>query len=84
MASDAEAFVEFVNRSPSPFHAVDTCIEQLRAAGFSRLSEREEWSIQPGGKYFLTRNESAIVSLEEILLLLLLFNKGEVKKKDQK
>ena len=34
----------------------------LLAAGFERLSERVEWALRPGGRYFFTRNYSTIVA----------------------
>ena len=36
--------------------------EQLIAAGFQLLSENEEWDLQPGGRYFFTRNMSSLVA----------------------
>lgn len=57
------AFLSFINKSPSPFHAVHETIAQLSAAGFKPLREEESWkdAIVPGGKYYVTRNQSAIV-----------------------
>jgi aspartyl aminopeptidase len=57
-------FLEFVNSSPSPYHAVRSAITRLEAAGFSKISERNPWAatIRPGGKYYLTRNGSSIVA----------------------
>ncbi|KAK1607832.1 hypothetical protein QYE76_031505 [Lolium multiflorum] len=55
--------IDFLNASPTAFHAVDEAKRQLKAAGFAHLSEREEWTgLQPGGKYFFTRNHSALVA----------------------
>lgn len=34
----AQAFVEFVNASPTPFHAVQESVLRLEKAGFMRLS----------------------------------------------
>lgn len=56
----ARGFVEFVNASPSPFHAVEQSAKRLSAAGFSRLHETDPWHLKRGGKYYLTRNESTI------------------------
>lgn len=36
--------------------------EQLIAAGFHLLSENDEWDLQPGGRYFFTRNMSSLVA----------------------
>lgn len=58
----AHEFLRFVDASPSPFHAVHTVSEMLRAAGFEQLHERDAWgSLRPNGKYFVTRNQSALV-----------------------
>jgi aspartyl aminopeptidase len=41
----------------------DEAKRQLKAAGFAQLSEREEWTgLEPGRKYFFTRNHSALVA----------------------
>ncbi|KAI8908507.1 peptidase M18 [Gorgonomyces haynaldii] len=59
----AKEFLKFVDASPSPFHAVKTSIEHLTAAGFTEIFERDSWSnLVPGGKYFFTRNRSAIIA----------------------
>ncbi len=60
--SRAKAFVDFVNKSPSPFHAVQTVASRLSSAGFTELSEKDSWKIAKEGKYFVTRNNSAIVA----------------------
>jgi aspartyl aminopeptidase len=58
------AFLSFINKSPSPFHAVHETIQTLSAAGFKPLREEESWkdAIHPGGKYYVTRNQSAIIA----------------------
>ncbi|KAF2738404.1 peptidase M18, aminopeptidase I [Polyplosphaeria fusca] len=60
----ADDFLSFVNASPTPFHAVKSAKERLEKAGFTQIKERDPWSstLQPGGKYFLTRNGSTIVA----------------------
>jgi aspartyl aminopeptidase len=54
--------IEFLNASPSPFHATNNVATLLRQSGFIELSERENWNIQKAGKYFVTRNSSALVA----------------------
>lgn len=40
----------------------DEAKRRLRSAGYHQLSEREPWKLQPGNKYFFTRNHSTIVA----------------------
>eukprot|EP00013_Stygamoeba_regulata_P024008 CAMPEP_0177655514 /NCGR_PEP_ID=MMETSP0447-20121125/15016_1 /TAXON_ID=0 /ORGANISM="Stygamoeba regulata, Strain BSH-02190019" /LENGTH=452 /DNA_ID=CAMNT_0019159455 /DNA_START=17 /DNA_END=1375 /DNA_ORIENTATION=- len=56
----ARAFLEFVNASPTPFHAVEECKRRLVGAGFQLLTEDGEWKIQAGKKYFFHRNYSTL------------------------
>ncbi|CAI7797796.1 unnamed protein product [Closterium sp. NIES-53] len=58
----ATELVEFLNRSWTAFHAVDECRQRLLKAGYQQLSEREEWRLETGGKYFFTRNYSTIAA----------------------
>ncbi|KFY64115.1 hypothetical protein V497_01817 [Pseudogymnoascus sp. VKM F-4516 (FW-969)] len=57
-------FLDFLTSSPTPFHAVQSAIHRLESAGFTPITERTSWSstLQPGGKYYLTRNGSSIVA----------------------
>lgn len=64
MATDSVAsdLIDFLNASPTAFHAVDEAKKRLKAAGFEHISEREDWSLEAGKKYFFTRNHSTIVA----------------------
>lgn len=54
--------VDFLTASPTPFHAVDQMALRLAHVGFARLHEADPWVIEPGGRYFTTRNDSSIVA----------------------
>ncbi|KAL0473464.1 aspartyl aminopeptidase [Neurospora intermedia] len=60
----AYGFLDFVNASPTPYHAVATSAALFEKAGFKLIRERDNWAsvVQPGGKYYLTRNGSSIVA----------------------
>ncbi|EWC43491.1 aspartyl aminopeptidase [Drechslerella stenobrocha 248] len=60
----AQGLVDFINASPTPFHAVETAKKALLKAGFNEIRERDAWAgkVSSGGKYFLTRNGSSIVA----------------------
>ena len=53
---------QFLADATTPFHAVAQMVSQLKSAGYSRLTDDEQWNIEPGGRYFLTRNDSSIVA----------------------
>lgn len=54
--------LEFLRRSPTPFHAVATMREALDDAGFLALDEAERWALEPNGRYYVVRNDSSIVA----------------------
>ena len=59
----AGQYLDFINASPSQFHAVATTVKQLESEGFVQVCEKEaEWNIKAGGKYFYTRNQSSLVA----------------------
>ncbi len=54
--------IDFLDRSPSSFHAVANMAETLNEAGFERLSEGGSWELKAGGSYYVTRNGSALIA----------------------
>lgn len=61
MAS-ALRFRDFLNASPSPFHAVSNVAEILRTNGFTELLEGDKWAVRPSAKHFVVRNGSSIIA----------------------
>jgi len=61
---NAKKLIDFVAKSPSPFHAVESAKQRLVNAGFQQIYEKDSWkgALKPNGKYFFTRNQSAIVA----------------------
>ena len=57
-----ERFLTFTEQSPTAFHAVANLKELLRAASFRELREKDPWLVDAGGRYFVTRNDSAIIA----------------------
>ena len=52
----------FLDKSRSVYHAAALLKETLEKAGYCRLQETEDWQIKAGGKYYLMRNDSAVVA----------------------
>ena len=57
-----ESFLNFVEQSPTAFHAVANLKEELLSSGFRELKEKDPWLVDGGGKYFVTRNGSALIA----------------------
>lgn len=58
----AERLISFISSSPTMFHAVENISRKLANDGFVRLNEWDEWNIEKGGKYFVTRNGSSLIA----------------------
>lgn len=58
----AQALLDFIDHSPSPWHAVETVANQLKAHGFKNLRENEPWQFKQGGKYFVVRDGGSIIA----------------------
>lgn len=58
----ARDLLDFIDASPSPWHAVETLVQRLTAHHYTPLDEREEWTLQPGGKHYLIRGDSSLIA----------------------
>ncbi|QLD11118.1 M18 family aminopeptidase [Microbacterium oleivorans] len=56
----AEDLADFVAASPSSFHAAAEVARRLTEAGFTALSETEQWPDQPGGRYLVVRDGAVL------------------------
>ena len=60
----SEELLDFLQKSPTAFHAVENIKEELNKEGFVELLEGKPWKMTPGGKYYVTRNNSSIIALK--------------------
>ena len=58
----SEQLIEFIDKSPTCFHAVKTMSDMLREEGFTELRENQKWHIEKGGRYFVARNGSSLIA----------------------
>lgn len=58
----AKELLEFIEKSPSCFHAVKTMKDMLDMEGFEEIKEADKWELKKGGKYYVTRNDSSIIA----------------------
>ena len=62
MSDHIDDLFSYLDQSPTPFHAVNTAEKTLLDAGFERLDEGSEWTINRPGKYYVTKNDSSLVA----------------------
>ena len=58
----AQELLEFIENSPSCFHAVKTMKDMLNAEGFEEIKEADKWELNKGGKYKAMIEESFLVT----------------------
>src|SRR5690606_10306857 len=57
-----QGLLDFLQASPTPFHAVASMRAQLDAAGFKALRLDDDWQLEAGQRYYCTRNDSSLVA----------------------
>lgn len=68
----AQDLIDYIYDSPTAFHAVAKAKEDLFKEGFIQIREEEKWNLEKGGKYFVTKNDSALTAF--------VIGKGEIEK----
>ena len=58
----AARMLEFIEKSPTCFHAVENAKKMLEAHGYQEWKETDEWEASYGGKYYTVRNGSSIAA----------------------
>jgi len=56
--------LSFIDRSPTPYHAVATAVSRLEAAGYTRLEEGDTWSLSAADRRYVVRAGSSIIAFE--------------------
>ncbi len=60
----ATDLIDFLNVSPTPWHAVEEARRRLEAAGYRELSEGDAWKVSAGDKVFVVRAGSTIAAFQ--------------------
>jgi len=58
----AQDLLDFIDASPSPWHAVESTKQRLLQQGYAELHEAGQWQLAAGGKYFVVRAGSSIIA----------------------
>lgn len=56
--------LDFINVSPTAYHAAETVKGYLAKEGFKEIKENEKWNLDKGGKYYVAKNNSAVIAFE--------------------
>lgn len=54
--------IDFLYKSPTAHHSVKTIKERLDLNGFSEVKESDKWNLQKDGKYYVIKNDSALIA----------------------
>ena len=57
-----QSVLDFIDAGVSPWHAASEAADRLQRAGYRRLEECAPWDLAPGGRYYTTRNGSAVLA----------------------
>lgn len=58
----AQALLDFIDTSPSPWHAVASTKALLDANGFKPLIENQPWQFRKNGRYYVVRDGASIIA----------------------
>ena len=61
---NAQGLLEFINSSKTAFQAAYEIKERLDKSGYQELHECDEWKLEKNGKYYVMKNNSAVIAFE--------------------
>jgi len=64
MSDPVRDLLDFIEASPTPFHAVKTATERLLAAGFRVQEAATPWDLSPGDRLIVIRDDSSLLAIE--------------------
>jgi len=60
--SQAQDLLNFIDASPSPWHAVECVAELLKENGFKPLIENQPWQFKKNGRYYVVRDGASVIA----------------------
>lgn len=64
--SYVDGLFEFIKKSPSAYHTVNTVKSMLDADGYTELYESDRWKLTVNGKYYVIRNGTSIIAFRTV------------------
>ena len=62
MQQSISEFIDFLDHSPSCYHATANLVEMLKKEGYQQLREHENWLLDVGGRYFMVRGGTTLIA----------------------
>ncbi|WP_028862059.1 M18 family aminopeptidase [Psychromonas aquimarina] len=60
----AKDLITFIDSSPVSYFAASNIIKELENSGYRSLNEGDKWKLEAGQKYYLQRNNSAVIAFQ--------------------
>lgn len=57
-------FFDFLQSSPTPFHTTKVIENSLKQAGFTKISENEDWDLEKARGYYCTRDDGTVIGIK--------------------
>lgn len=60
----AKKLIQFIDSSPSSFHAAKNVEDILIKEGFKKVNLQDKWDLEKEGKYYIVKNNSAVIAFK--------------------
>lgn len=54
--------LDYIDASPTPFHAVAETVKRLESVGYTALDEADRWDVEAGDKIFVIRGGGSLAA----------------------
>lgn len=62
--NNTQGLLDYLNKSKTAFQAAEELKNLLDNEGYVELKEQDSWKLDKGGKYYICKNESAVIAFE--------------------
>ena len=62
LKDNAQDLIDFLYESPTAYQAVSNTKKVLDQKNFTQVFESDKWDLKKGGKYYITKNDSALIA----------------------
>ncbi|WP_459479464.1 M18 family aminopeptidase [Clostridium saccharoperbutylacetonicum] len=62
--SNTQELIDFINKSKTAFQGAQEIKNILNNQGYAEIKEEAQWNLKKGGKYYITKNNSAVIAFE--------------------